>query len=200
MMLASDFRSFPLVAGVLCAILGGASGVEAADMVRPADRAAVEACLAQVKKNAPGRAPEGPSGTVDASPAARLRAAQEEAARDPLSCAGVVAKACLATPGNESTAAMVECHGREYAVWDARLNAAYQKALAAARAANDKENEDGFRKVQRAWITYRDASCEMPHLVFKGTMAQPMRASCMLDMTARQAIWLENWAQNAGDN
>jgi uncharacterized protein YecT (DUF1311 family) len=200
MMMASALRSFPLVAGAFCAIAGGASGAEAADTERPADRAAVEACLAQVKKNAPGRVPEGPSGTVDTNPAARLRAAQEEAVRDPLSCAGIVANACLAAPGNESTAAMVECHSREYAVWDARLNAAYQKALAAAKAGNDREAEEGFRKVQRAWIAYRDASCEVPHLVFKGTMAQPVRAACMLDMTARQSIWLENWAENAGEN
>ena len=92
----------------------------------------------------------------------------------------------------KSTAVMVDCHGREEAAWDTRLNAAYKKALASGDGA---DVADGFRKVQRAWIAFRDASCAQPAIVFKGTMAAPVAAYCRMDMTARQALWLERWRQ-----
>ena len=87
---------------------------------------------------------------------------------------------------------MVDCYGREGDAWDARLNAAYKRAL---RNGGGEDVAEGFRKVQRAWIAFREASCAQPAVVFKGTMAAPMAAYCRMDMTAHQAIWLEKWLQ-----
>lgn len=183
--------------GVGMAVMPGTS---AAEPPSSADRAAVEACLAQVKTNQSARLPDAPAGGGDTGTAGRLKAAQDDAARDPQSCVGIISTACLARDGNDSTAAMAGCYAREHAVWDARLNAAYQKALAEAKSSGDAEVEENYRKVQRAWIVYRDATCETPACVFKGTMAVPMQASCMASMTAQQAIWLETWSENGAGN
>lgn len=87
---------------------------------------------------------------------------------------------------------MLDCYGREANAWDARLNAAYKKDL---KSGDGEDVVEGFRKVQRAWIAFRDAACAQPAIVFKGTMAAPMEAYCRMDMTARQALWLERWRQ-----
>ena len=87
---------------------------------------------------------------------------------------------------------MVTCYEREAAVWDGRLNAAYKKVLASG---DGEDVAEGYRKIQRAWIAFRDASCAQPAIVFKGTMANPMNGYCLMNMTARQAIWLEGWSQ-----
>ena len=37
----------------------------------------------------------------------------------------------------------------------------------------EKDALENLRKVQRAWIAWRDATCKQPYLVFQGTMAGP---------------------------
>ena len=52
-----------------------------------------------------------------------------------------------------------------------------------------------FCKVERTWIAWRDAACQQPYLVFvgRGQWTGPMETWCKLDLTARQAIWMEGW-------
>jgi uncharacterized protein YecT (DUF1311 family) len=162
-----------------------------ADQPLVADRAAVEACLALVQKNQESRGPHDPDELTEKSGAAgRLNAAQNEAHVQAESCIRVVYTACIQAEGNMSTAAMSGCYARETAVWDARLNAAYKKLLANG---DGPEVAEGFRKVQRNWLAFRDASCAQPALVFQGTMAVPIQGYCQLNMTAHQALWLEGW-------
>jgi len=156
-----------------------------------ADSAAIQACLALVQKNEKARGPRDEL-TQKTGPEDWLNAARDAAPAQAESCIGAAATACIQAEGNQSTAVMVECYGREADAWDARLNAAYKKALAGGEGADVAE---GFRKTQRAWIALRDAACAQPGIVFKGTMAGPMGAYCRMDMTARQAIWLEGWAR-----
>jgi uncharacterized protein YecT (DUF1311 family) len=87
---------------------------------------------------------------------------------------------------------MSQCYGREADAWDARLNAAYKAALANG---DGQDVADGLRKTQRNWIAFRDAACAQPAIVFKGTMAGPASAFCVMEMTARQTLWLEGWVQ-----
>jgi uncharacterized protein YecT (DUF1311 family) len=158
-----------------------------------ADRATLAACLDLVKKNDAARGPHGSDEMAEKpGPAGRLAAARAEAPRKAESCIGVVSTACIQDEGNESDAVMLQCYGREADAWDGRLNTAYKAALAKG---DGKEVADGLRKTQRNWIAFRDAACAQPAVVFQGTMAGAMSAWCVLDMTARQALWLERWLQ-----
>jgi uncharacterized protein YecT (DUF1311 family) len=119
----------------------------------------------------------------------RLAAAVEAARRAPASCIGVWSTVCIQKAGNMSNGVLNDCYGQEAAAWDKRLNIAYGKASSRM----EKDALENLRKVQRAWIAWRDATCEQPYLVFQGTMAGPMESWCKLDITARQAIWMEGW-------
>jgi uncharacterized protein YecT (DUF1311 family) len=185
-------RPIVLLSATLIALSSAAMNAKAAD-ASAADRAALAACLDLVKKNQTARGRHGPDElTEKAGPAGRLAAAQAEAPRRAESCIGVVSTACIQAEGNESTAAMVQCNGREADAWDGRLNAAYKAALAQG---DGQDVADGLRKTQRNWIAFRDAACAQPAVVFKGTMAGPISAYCVLELTARQALWLEGWLQ-----
>ena len=158
-----------------------------------ADGAALQSCLTLAQKNEEARGTHGSDELAEKpGPQGRLAAAKEAAPRQAECCIGVVSTACIQAEGNESTAVMLDCYGREANAWDARLNAAYKRAL---KSGDGADVAEGYRKTQRAWIAFRDAACAQPALVFKGTMAGPMEAYCRLDMTARQALWLERWGQ-----
>lgn len=155
------------------------------------DRAEIDACLALAAEKAKKAAPS--KDELDEAPGAegRLAAAAEKAAHEPSSCIGALAKACIQKEGNTSNAVLNECYEREAAVWDFRLNAAYRAALAKM----DRIAADNLRKTQRAWIAWRDAACRQPEAAFKGTMAGPMQAWRLMDLTARQALWMAGWAE-----
>lgn len=151
------------------------------------DVAAVDACLALAKEN---QKKAGPAKDDAPGPAGRLASATQEAARDPQSCISIVTVACMRKDG-ETDSARITCADRETAVWDQRLNAAYRKAL-------DKMEQEGaenLRKTQRAWIAYRDARCMQAWATWQGTMANPAKAWCEMEATARQALWIEGWIE-----
>ena len=67
-----------------------------------------------------------------------------------------------------STYGMMDCYGRESEVWDARLNASYREHMApetgpGTNAVTDEMEARQLRKVQTAWIPWRDATCEVLH-------------------------------------
>jgi uncharacterized protein YecT (DUF1311 family) len=182
-----------LLSALLAALAAACPGARAEEPALPADSAALQACLTLTQKNEEARGAHGSDELAEkAGPQGRLAAAQQAAPRQAESCIGVVSTACIQAEGNESTAVMVDCYGREGNAWDARLNAAYKKVL---KSGDGDDVVEGYRKVQRAWIAFRDAACAQPAIVFKGTMAAPMEAYCRMDMTARQALWLERWGQ-----
>ncbi|NCO87353.1 MAG: DUF1311 domain-containing protein [Rhodobacterales bacterium] len=118
-------------------------------------------------------------------------------------CIGASATACMdATPGGYSTYGMNLCIGAERDWWDAALNAAYRD-LMAREAAADKElgrqlhgmerpsGVESLREVQRAWILWRDTTCDYEMLQwFGGTGAGGARLGCEMRLTGQQALWL----------
>jgi uncharacterized protein YecT (DUF1311 family) len=177
-------------AGVIIAISQNAYAGEPP----PADVAAVEACTDLVAKNQKSRPPHGPDEFAEKiGPKGRLAGAARLVAFDEESCIGVVATACLHKAGEMAgDARYSDCYSREAAVWDKRLNVAYKASLERM----EKDAAENLRKAQRAWIAWRDAACNQPWATFQGLMANPMQAHCMLELTARQAVWMEGWAEN----
>lgn len=103
-------------------------------------------------------------------------------------CIGQASAACQEDPNQQSTLGMSDCFRREDAVWDKRLNTAYGKLGGLFSAQSVRK----LRDMQRAWIKWRDAKCEMPYLIYEGgTMAQPMAASCRMEATALRSLELE---------
>lgn len=115
-----------------------------------------------------------------------------------MACIGASANACMEnTPGGYSTAAMSGCLDRELQYWDARLNANYTQARAKARTADSyvdgTPSETALRDMQRAWITFRDATCDYERSHWGGgTGGGPATYSCLMRMTGQQALYLAN--------
>ena len=164
-----------------------------ADAARADDRAAITSCIA-IAARAPKNEVASPTGAkVDP------QAWMEHAAKTPevtsSSCVGVVSTPCLQDP-NESgtTVGMADCVTREYRVWDERLNAAYKewvKGCPDKPGRKDDKSCAARRKLERAWIAYRDALCDLPYAEHGGSLATVEYADCMMRETARQAIWIE---------
>ena len=122
--------------------------------------------------------------------------------QDPATCIGASANACMeATSGGYSTVGMVGCYEQERLYWDARLNAAYRLARAEAKKIDAEMREigssapsqaDALRDMQRAWIGFRDASCDYERALWGGgTGGGPASVACHMFMTAEQARFLE---------
>jgi uncharacterized protein YecT (DUF1311 family) len=94
--------------------------------------------------------------------------------------------ACLDKAGGVTTD-IVNCIGAETEIQDKRLNAAYQKALAALTSARKKE----LQTVQRLWLQFRDANCSFAFDPDGGTMAHVESSGCVMTMTATRAQELE---------
>ncbi len=118
-------------------------------------------------------------------------------------CIGVSAEQCMTdTVGGYSTYGMGGCLSAELDYWDAELNAVYADVMASARradAATDEYNTDfpseadALRDMQRAWITYRDATCDYEYLQWGGgTGGGPAIAGCLMRLTGEQAIYLRH--------
>ncbi|MEM7731838.1 MAG: lysozyme inhibitor LprI family protein [Pseudomonadota bacterium] len=107
-------------------------------------------------------------------------------------CVGMSARACMEdTPGGYSTVAMGGCFEAELEFWDATLNATYQSVLASAQRAGPGEVE-ALRNVQRAWIPFRDATCDYEYGQWGGgTGGGPAIISCLMRMTGEQALYLD---------
>ena len=184
-MTSAAFRA----AGVALALAAvAAPGIATADPPAPEDRAAVEACLKLVaeRRAALAKQPAGPEEVP--GPAGRLAGAAEDAKSDPESCIGVVTIACQRQPGGGSTMGERNCNERELGVWDERLNRRYSVALR-----EGGKVADAVRRVERAWLAWRDARCALPAVEEEGgSIVGPLTSACLMDATARQAIWLEN--------
>jgi uncharacterized protein YecT (DUF1311 family) len=178
----------PLAA--LAAVLFVSPALSEANRLRAtaADRAAVEACLKLVDENAK-QAAQKPDEDEAPGPAGRLAAATKAAATQSDSCIGAVTNPCQQEPGGSSTAGMIQCNTREWAVWDERLNRAYNSAL---KDAQPPKLAAALRQTQRAWLQWREQRCKLLEIENEGgSIIGPLYTGCMLDATARQALWLD---------
>ena len=117
-------------------------------------------------------------------------------------CFGASANACMAASRNGgSTQGMVRCLEAEVLDWDRRLNTAYKLLMTYSKAVDAEMTESGssalsqaeaLRTMQRAWIPFRDASCEYERSTWGGgTGGGPDGLTCFLNLTATQAWSLE---------
>ena len=123
---------------------------------------------------------------------------------NPMACVGRQADACILRNGNGPNMVVGACFEAEAAVWDAWLNTAYRDLvrLARDREAADMGYEEGnlqiaLQEMQRAWITYRDASCGNALTLAApfGSAAGPAYYECMTEHTARQYFILRGLRQ-----
>lgn len=114
----------------------------------------------------------------------------------PMLCAGREADACVERYGGGSDMVVSACLGAEAEVWDESLNAAYSDVMALARARQTWDGPlyqpnsltDALRGMQRAWIAYRDATCDHALALVApfGSAAGPAGTECTMRETARQ--------------
>ncbi|MDV4167698.1 lysozyme inhibitor LprI family protein [Rhodovulum sp. FJ3] len=114
------------------------------------------------------------------------------------SCIGSAADLCMEqNEGGYSTYGMSYCISLESEWWDEMLNFEYSRVLSEAAFLDGELSEDlpsvaeALREMQRAWITYRDASCAFEAAQWGGgTGAGPAYNGCVMRLTAEQAITL----------
>src|SRR5712691_6051828 len=97
----------------------------------------------------------------------------------------LVADPCSAKDG--SNLGTADCYRIETAIWDAILNDNYKELMAAL---DDKEQVQKLKDMQRAWIAFRDTTCDFYWFKIRGSMSVPMTAACQLRETARRALML----------
>src|ERR1700733_66082 len=99
----------------------------------------------------------------------------------------LVATPCTNKPSHGSNAATADCYRTETAIWDDLLNENYKKLLGRL----DDDQTAKLRAMQRAWIAYRDTTCNFYWDKIQGTMAGPMGSACEARETARRAVLLQ---------
>ncbi|MDJ0827530.1 MAG: DUF1311 domain-containing protein [Rhodobacter sp.] len=120
---------------------------------------------------------------------------------DQRTCVGTSAGVCMsATDMGSTTIGMSGCLDRELSYWDDRLNASY-RALRTQERAEDAEmsglpgaasQADALRDMQRAWIAFRDATCDYERAQWGGgTGGGPATVGCLMRMTGEQTLYLE---------
>jgi uncharacterized protein YecT (DUF1311 family) len=102
-------------------------------------------------------------------------------------CLFQVSDRCAKTPEGKSNVGTADCFRLEQAIWDELLNDNF-KGL---RDDLDDDQKTKLREMQRAWIAYRDTTCEFYYHKIQGTMATPMTAACLARETARRALLLD---------
>jgi uncharacterized protein YecT (DUF1311 family) len=99
----------------------------------------------------------------------------------------LVATPCTNRPETKSDVATANCYRTEAAIWDDLLNENYKKLLGTL----DDDQAAKLRAMQRAWIAYRDTTCNFYWDKIQGTMAQAMVSACQARETARRAVLLQ---------
>lgn len=118
-------------------------------------------------------------------------------------CVGAVSAHCQATIAKGSTTlGIVDCNSREFAAWEAILDAEYKSALHHAAELDAAEPVppikavDMVRKSQQSWLDLRDAQCAMEYARWgNGSMRTIAHSLCSLHMTVERAVSLRTWYQ-----
>jgi uncharacterized protein YecT (DUF1311 family) len=98
----------------------------------------------------------------------------------------LVAEPCIGPAGNATGAATADCYRIEGTIWNDLLNENYKTLLGMLEA----EQTAKARAMQRAWVTYRDTTCQFYDDKIQGSMALMMDAACITRETARRAMLL----------
>ncbi len=117
------------------------------------------------------------------------------------SCIGASANACMAaTDMGGTTIGMSGCLDRELSFWDERLNIVYRNLREQERREDADmadlpgapKQAEALRDMQRAWIAFRDATCDYERAQWGGgTGGGPATVGCLMRMTGEQVIYLE---------
>lgn len=116
-------------------------------------------------------------------------------------CIGASSDDCMTSAQGQTTAGMVQCLGLELADWDNMLNDTYRKlvtqqkaadaALAASGSSIKPQRVEKLQKMQRDWISYRDAACQFDAAQWDGGSGSgPSATGCALGLTGHQALFL----------
>ena len=153
----------------------------------PSDKAALAECLKYVS-DFPGDVP----GVNEApKPATHIDNVIKLAGHEPASCINYVTELCsFESDDGQSQLGLIDCADREVRVWEDRLNTTYEALMAKAT----PKLREGYRKMQRAWIAYRDARCAVEGAAetVNTDRKSNIIVSCMLDATSKQALILDN--------
>lgn len=117
-------------------------------------------------------------------------------------CIGLGASACMQShESGYTTVGTGYCLDAELSFWDERLNVAYGQLMAREQKTDAEMKElgsaapslvDALKAMQRAWIPFRDASCDYERAQWGGgTGGGPATLDCLMHMTGRQALKLE---------
>ena len=99
----------------------------------------------------------------------------------------LVAEPCMGKhPQDASEAVAVDCYRMEGVIWDGLLNDNYKSLLDTL----DADQTVKAQAMQRAWIAYRDTTCQFYDDKIQGSMSVRMHASCVTRETARRAMLL----------
>jgi uncharacterized protein YecT (DUF1311 family) len=100
----------------------------------------------------------------------------------------LVADPCIGKPGREpDTATVVDCYRLENSIWDGLLNDNYKSLLDTL----DEDQAAKARAMQRAWVAYRDTTCQFYDDKIQGSMAAAMDAAGVTRESARRAMLLK---------
>jgi len=109
--------------------------------------------------------------------------------QDKRRCVGLVSDACLNAPEGETTLGMTQCIGMETKAWDAILNRDYRALMGRL----DEAQQEKLKTAQRAWIALRDADCDFPSELVRGSLASVMAAECFQTHTADRVLALRRY-------
>jgi uncharacterized protein YecT (DUF1311 family) len=98
----------------------------------------------------------------------------------------LVATPCTQTPAGAANLGAADCYRAEQAIWDDLLNRNFKTLLDTL----DDDQAAKARAMQRAWIAYRDTTCNFYGDKIRGSMAVPMAGACVARETARRALLL----------
>lgn len=119
-------------------------------------------------------------------------ASTDDAGRPAEDCLNAAMSPCVNAPGGETTLGAIACASAALTAWDKLLNEYYLEA----RAGLDAEGQLALRDAQRAWISFRDKSCDVWLAVFRGgSLGRQIRADCLRETTARRALDLRGIAR-----
>lgn len=101
--------------------------------------------------------------------------------------------------GLDAARASLACAERDVARNDKALNEAYRRLNAAV--GNQPEERDALRAAQRAWITFRDAECDLRAIDAGGApqWVPVNRAQCVSALTAERTAQLQGYRDGHGD-
>jgi uncharacterized protein YecT (DUF1311 family) len=99
----------------------------------------------------------------------------------------LVATPCTSTPTGASNLGTADCYRIEAAIWDDLLNKNFKSLLDTL----DDGQAAKARAMQRAWLGYRDTTCNFYMDKIQGSMATPMGSACAARETARRALLLD---------